>query len=110
MIIDENQFCLYQSGFAIFGIAETVDDLLAEAETWLDFPPCLAEDGTRCGPSCIQDYSEHDRPTGEVPGWLYIRRCAATLAAQVQDKGVVPFVVRADGWLDIVPEAEEVRA
>jgi hypothetical protein len=84
----------------ILGIGETVEEVLENAEQWLDHPPCLAEDGTPLTSRAIHDYTRADSPHGEVHGDLYIRRCTPALAALVQQYGPTPFILRQDGVLD----------
>ena len=81
-------YAIYQSGYKIFGVGPTPDAAWQNAQSWLAQDEALPPVATS---------------SREVVGALMCRRCTATLATMVANRGGdVEYTILKDGVLDIL--------
>jgi hypothetical protein len=86
-------FAIYQSGFAISGVGDTLEAAQEDARPWLDDPLRDLERLIVVG---------RESGRGEIHGALYARPCTARLAAMVREEGGdLAYDVNDNGELDI---------
>lgn len=85
-------YAVYQSGTVIYGVGETIEAAIAEAQEWID-----RDASTITFIDC--------NTSGEVEGEMYVRRCSRALARAVNKTGGdVHYCLDAKGILRIMGE------
>ena len=102
MDVHPQYYALYQSGFCILGIGESIEAVMEDATTWMEHPIRLDEAGNHLTPRHVHDFSVCTHPYGEIAGDLYLRRCSVPLKELVEEEGGIQrYTVTLDGVLDV---------
>lgn len=90
-------FALIQSGYAIFGVGETVEDARADAAQWLD-------GGTDAASEAAVERGLHGKFRED--GALVIVPCSNALAAHVREHGTTTYS-ECDGKICLPAETDD---
>jgi hypothetical protein len=95
-------YALYQSGYSIYGVGDTLQDAVNDAAKWMD-PALDGEDWQDRLCVCTEHSGRSD-----TLGALYARPCTGRLRDEVVNHGGdCAFVVNAEGVVDLATEEQE---